>query len=277
MSIPSTCPTVGRVRSAEFSANVPDARGGVVSRFGNNLWLTQVMNMRFPLAAILRRSAPRARMVSSTRHTAWLLPALLPKGSPHRSAHQGPCGSLPGAFGDSSYGIEKSLLARDETQAVSDVTGQAYTQGFDRATSAREAAMNRLYQIFGGYQGLDKQATDKTAGVSQLLAGLSDKERQVRQSGNDAAYQEALRKQKYPYEQVAFLNQILNSTPIERGQTRDQNTSGKKEEVSPNTGGWDILGKLIGAAGNVMIPGMGSMMGAGKQMLPFGSNVGSLA
>lgn len=147
--------------------------------------------------------------------------------------------TMSGAFGDARHGVLEGQLARDEAQTVGDTTGKLYAQGYDTATQARNAALNRILSAGQASQGLGTSMSS----VAQLLASLADKSRSVEQAQNDATKAEADRATKYPYEQLTWLLQMLNQTPANQTSTG----AGTNIQTGTDNSGLQLLGKLIAA------------------------------
>jgi hypothetical protein len=157
-----------------------------------------------------------------------------------------------GAFGDSRHGVLDAQLARDEAQNIGDTTGKLYAQGWDTATQARNAALQRILSAGSAQQGLGTANDNRTSTITQLLTALADKQRDVSQAKDTAAYEDFNKEQKYPYEQLTWLMQLLNQTP-----SLTTGTGVNIQEGTDNSG-LQLLGKIAGTAltGGLKIPGL---------------------
>lgn len=157
--------------------------------------------------------------------------------------------AMSGAFGDSRQALLESEQLRGEQQNVGDTTAKLYAQGWDTANAQRNAALARILSAGQAQQGLGTAEDNRTTTAAQLLAGLADKQRGVDQAKADADYEAFNREQKFPYEQLTWLLQMLNQTPAEQTQT---GTSVNTQKGTDNSG-LQLAGKLLG---NFLIPGV---------------------
>lgn len=156
--------------------------------------------------------------------------------------------AMSGAYGDARQGVLEGAQLRDENQNVGDTTAKLYAAGWDNATAARNAVLDRILRVGQSQQGLGTAEDTRTMSTASALTGLSDKEKAVRQAEDDAAKTEFERSQKYPYEQLTWLLQMLNQTP-----SLTNSTSTTTEKGTDNSG-FQLLGKMLGTALAPLIP-----------------------
>ena len=86
--------------------------------------------------------------------------------------------------------------------------------GFDQATRDQQL---RAAQQLGGYGSQEQQMAYERL---KNMQAAGEMQRQLSQQGLTMGYQDFLRQQAYPREQVAFYNQILRGLPIQPGTTQ---------------------------------------------------------
>jgi hypothetical protein len=173
-----------------------------------------------------------------------------------------------GAFGDYRHGIEESMMNRDETQNIADVTGQAYGTAYGQAQAARSAAIAQLLglqgqdvsnqmgvegsnaalmeQMFGrqaagggALSGLQGAQTANELDRINAAAGAGQSQRGIQQAINDFAYQQYAEGRDWDQESINALMSALSGTPTSR-QTI-QTTQ------APDTSMQQLLGSVLGA------------------------------
>jgi len=155
-----------------------------------------------------------------------------------------------GAFGGSRQAVQEGMAEEALLKNMADIDASGYQSAFDRASqlfgtdraaqfATQQAQAEELGRVqtgteasrqFGAGQGIAAiQASGAAAGQ---LAGLGERERaagiqnaqmleaigrtqqQERQAGLDIGYQDFLRQQGYPQEQLAFYSDILRGLPV---------------------------------------------------------------
>ena len=86
--------------------------------------------------------------------------------------------------------------------------------GFDQATRDQQL---RAAQQLGGYGSQEQQMAYQRL---QNMQAAGEMQRQLSQQGLTMGYQDFLRQQAYPREQISFYNQILRGLPIQPGTTQ---------------------------------------------------------
>ena len=128
--------------------------------------------------------------------------------------------SKAGAYGGSRQAIMEAEGQKNLNQLLSDITGKGYASAYDAAQRQRMA------DIEAGRQGLASQtaATQALANIGgqeatyglqnlqQQLAG-GETQRQAEQEALTAAYNQFLREEQYPQQQLQFLRQMIAGIP----------------------------------------------------------------
>lgn len=128
--------------------------------------------------------------------------------------------SQAGAYGGSRQAIMEAEGQKNLQQLLSDITGKGYAGAYDVARAQRQA------DIQAGLQGIGAQtaATQALAGIGgqqqaagiqniqqQLAAGQT--QRDIEQAGLAKAYEQFLREEQYPKEQLQFQRQMISGIP----------------------------------------------------------------
>jgi len=112
-----------------------------------------------------------------------------------------------GAFGGSRQAIMEAEGRRNLGQLQSDIVGKGYADAFDQARSqfnteeARRIAAEQADRRYG----LDALSAMERAGARQ---------RDIEQEGITADYLQFEKERKYPYEQIAFQQSLLDGLPL---------------------------------------------------------------
>lgn len=160
-----------------------------------------------------------------------------------------------GAFGGSRRFVQDSLAGRDLNQQLQEIEATGLQSAYDRATQMFTSDQQRALQAqmaaedarrAGAGLGLDAARTaadlDRAAQSYQMtgIGALSDvgsKIQQREQAGLDTAYQDFLRQQNYPKEQLSYYAGLLTGTPYQPTQTQTTTTPAP-----------DFLSQLLGIA-----------------------------
>lgn len=177
------------------------------------------------------------------------------------------------AFGGSRSGLAEAQLYDNFQRQLAENEAlqlyQGYTDSQNRAMAgtqlAGQSAMDQYNQILGR-QG----ASYRDISALQQAGGL---QRGVDQAGLDANYQEFLREQAFPYENLQFgLGSLLPIGQLVRGSDSNSTTVS-----STKGGGSGLLGSALGVASMAMgIPGVSSAVGMGLNSLGFGGFASSI-
>jgi hypothetical protein len=173
-----------------------------------------------------------------------------------------------GAFGGSRQAIVEAERQRNLGQLQGDIRAKGYMSAFDQAQQnfAREQQLREQSRQYGaglGLQGL--QTALQGAGQMGALGGqqfqqgmdinklqnlYGTQQQQQAQAGLSQQYQDFMNQQRYPYQQLEFMSNILRGTPMGTVQTL--------------YGGQPSLGSQLVGAGT-------AMLGASKLMKKGGA------
>jgi len=167
------------------------------------------------------------------------------------------------AFGGSRQGIVEGLTNQAALMAAGQTAGQLASQGFTQAGQlGAQDIQNRLAQAGQlASLGAAQQAIRQQQAQQALSAGGT--QQAMNQANLDLAYQDFLRQQGYPLQQLGILQSALSGIPASQTQS----------QISPiyRNVGSSILGGAL--AGNTLGPSLG--LGAGGGAL-FGGLLGLL-
>ena len=207
---------------------------GIADRYMNP-YLQQVLD---PQIAELRRQSDIARMEQAGRLT------------------------KAGAYGGGRQAVMESELERNLLDKISQATGTAYRDAYDRAASlfGTEQERERVAQEAANRYGFD---------VLQRLQDLGAIQRDIESEGIKADIGQFEEERKFPYQQVTFLQSLLQNLPT---QSRDYTYTQPSEFMelisgaggiqnlynqifggggSSSGGGSTIIGDVIGGIGDI--------------------------
>lgn len=160
-----------------------------------------------------------------------------------------------GAFGGNRRFVQSGLAQRDLNQQLQEQEATGLQSAYDRATQMFTSDQQRGLQAqmasedarrAGAGLGLDAARTtadlDRAAQQYQLtgiqaLSGIGAQQQQQQQQGLDTAYQDFLRQQNYPKENLSYYAGLLTGTPYQPSQTQSTTTPAP-----------DFLSQLLGLA-----------------------------
>lgn len=176
-----------------------------------------------------------------------------------------------GAFGGSRQAIMEAENSRNMLRNVADITGTGYNQAYDRAQTAFTQDQARQLQTdsateqsrqFGAGYGLDAlrgrlaaAQTQGQLGTNELganmdlysrQASLGGMERSIEQSALDAARGQFNQEQVHPYQQVQFMQSLLQGMPLGTQSITYQQPSGLGSLLGTQGGIMELLGGLFG-------------------------------
>lgn len=161
-----------------------------------------------------------------------------------------------GAFGGSRQALREAEtlrgLAREEGNTIAGVRSQNFQAAVQNALSSRGQQAQIGGQLFGQGLGLAGFGEQLQQRVGQAQLGLGGLQRGLGQAGLDFDFQEFMRQQNQPAQNLALGGQLLGQSPF--GTTNTEKTSG---------GG---LGGLIGGIASI-----------GSNFLPGGQALGALS
>lgn len=160
-----------------------------------------------------------------------------------------------GAFGGDRRFVSDSLAQRDLNQQLQGIDATGLSQAFNTATGLfqNDQTRNLQGQIANedarrsgqalGLQAAQTQGTlsqarnDLNLQNAEALSGVGAKQQQREQGGLDIAYQDFLRQQNWPAQQLSLYSQLLSGTPVS-----------PQTETSTTTPAPDFLSQLLGLA-----------------------------
>ena len=157
--------------------------------------------------------------------------------------------SKAGAYGGSRQAIMESEGQRNLQQLLSDITGKGYAGAYDTAMQRRasdlQAGLQGLGQQTAATQalssiGAQQQASNIQNLQQQLAAGQT--QRDIEQAGLSKAYEQFLREEAYPKEQLQFERQMISGIPGLA--TQSYYTSATDPFAQATSGAQNILGLL---------------------------------
>jgi hypothetical protein len=168
-------------------------------------------------------------------------------------------------------GAKTGQLTSDDAQRLAEigkVTGTLTQQdaanlariGEARGQLSQQDAAN-LQNIAAKYSMLGEFA--QTAGLrgAGAITGVGEKERQMQQANLNLAYQDFLRQEQYPKEQIKFLSDVLGGVQL------PQTTISSTTSMPAMPGDPSTIEKIIGGAG-----GVGKLIDLFKKYYPSGSS-----
>jgi hypothetical protein len=133
-----------------------------------------------------------------------------------------------GAFGGSREALMRSENERNKNMAMNRAIGEGYQNAFQQAQQAQQfgsnlglqgqqAAISGLGQAVGaaGTLGqLGQTQYGQETGITQAQMAAGTQQQQQQQMALDIAYQDFLKQQNYPYQQQAFMSDMLRGLPM---------------------------------------------------------------
>ena len=137
-----------------------------------------------------------------------------------------------GAFGGSRQGIMDAEAARNLSTQMGDIQAQGLNQAYNQAMQQfnTEQALGEQSKQFGntlgmqGYQtaltgagqlsNIGQQTFGQEMDVNKLQQQYGTQQQAFNQQGMDTQYQDFLNQQRYPYQQLEFMNSMLRGTPM---------------------------------------------------------------
>lgn len=156
--------------------------------------------------------------------------------------------AMSGSFGDARHGVIESELYKGGNEAISDATGRAHADAFDRAMGFRSSDINRILNTAMAETGNKASAAQGIASegnrfyelftdVNDALFNAGQVEQDAERERNEAmrAYQEALKNKKY--DDAIKLLAAATGAPASTTTT---------SETKSKTGLFNILGGFLG-------------------------------
>lgn len=144
-----------------------------------------------------------------------------------------------GAWGGSRHGVADSLTNEAYARQASDGLHNLYSTGFQNAQAQAQADLNRQMQAAMANQSAGLQNAQLGLSAAHMLGQFGQQQQMghadasllnqfgaqnqaYSQHALDAAYQEWLRQQNYPFQQAALMQGVLNATPWPMNSTQKQ-------------------------------------------------------
>ena len=130
-----------------------------------------------------------------------------------------------GAFGGSRQAIMEAEGARNLGQQLADITGRGYSDAFTQAQrqfNVEQEALRRAEEASRAQfneeerRRIAAEEADRRFGLDALgrLERAGEKQREIEQEGITADYLQFQQEQQYPYEQLQFMQSLLQGLPI---------------------------------------------------------------
>lgn len=177
-----------------------------------------------------------------------------------------------GAFGGDRQAIVEAERQRNLGQQLGDIRARGYMSAFDQAQQqfAREQQLREQSRQYGaglGLQGLQTalqgagqmgalggQQFGQARDVVGLQFGLGKEQQQLGQRQRDIEYQNFLNEERYPYQQLEFMSNIMRGTPMGTVQTMytpPPSTMGQLAGLGIGLGGLASFGRMFKEGGEV--------------------------
>lgn len=172
-----------------------------------------------------------------------------------------------GAFGDPRAQMLQSNQQLVNNLSNEGLVGNAYNAAFNTAigAGAQDVANNLQGQVANSSiynTGLGEQLTGANAilgantGATTLENTLGAQQTAQSQAGLNAAYNQWLMAEQYPFQTTSLINSTLGAAvPASPSSSTSQATTSM-----PNNSGYGMLGSLLGTGMNLLLPGSGTLM-----------------
>lgn len=148
-----------------------------------------------------------------------------------------------GAWGGSREGVADSLTNEAYARQAREGLDNIYSTGFQTAQAQAQADLNRQLQAAMANQSAGLQNAQLGLAAANLMGDLGQQQQQMGQADAtllnqfgtqnqayaqhalDAAYQEFLRQQQYPFQQAALMQGVLGATPWPMHRTGTESSS----------------------------------------------------
>lgn len=161
--------------------------------------------------------------------------------------------------GSSRMGEFGARALRDVQEAVLSEQAKALESGYKTAGELYGADVSRLGELATRYGGLGETAQTLGLRGAEAVGGVGEKERAMQQANLQLAYQDFLRQQGYPAEQVKFLSEALKGVELPKTETT------QKTEMPVLPGDASAIEKAISG-----ITGVGTLYDLYKKYFPSG-------
>lgn len=183
-----------------------------------------------------------------------------------------------GAFGDTGWGLARAESNRDFANEVGARSTAIRGQAFDKAMD--QINRNKLLydQLGQQFLGLDAYRTQRNSALAGYLDRFANERRGVDQMKDNVGYSDFLEQRDWGKNQLGQLMTMLNQTPHlthSYGTKTEHGTeTGQTKQSQPNTGGWQLLGKLGAMGLDAFLPGAGTALNLGMSAMGGGGGGG---
>lgn len=126
-----------------------------------------------------------------------------------------------GAFGGDRHGLVEAEARRNLDQRLSDIQLQGQQSAYTNAQGQFNADMNRQGTLLTGaagagqtLAGIGQNQFQNQLAVNQGLMGIGTQQQGLEQKSMDTGYQDFLRQQQYPYEQLNYMRTAYQGLPM---------------------------------------------------------------
>ena len=129
-----------------------------------------------------------------------------------------------GAFGGSRQAIMEAEAQRNLAQQMGDIQAKGSQAAFEQARQAQQfgaelglRGLGQAGQMASTLGQLGQTQFGQQQGIINLQRDVGKEQQALRQAGYDIGYQDFLRQQQYPYQQLGFMADMIRGVPV--GQT----------------------------------------------------------
>jgi hypothetical protein len=129
-----------------------------------------------------------------------------------------------GAFGGSRQAIMEAEAQRNLAQQMGDIQAKGSQAAFEQARQAQQfgaelglRGLGQAGQMASTLGQLGQTQYAQEQGIINLQRDVGKEQQALRQAGYDIGYQDFLRQQQYPYQQLGFMADMIRGVPV--GQT----------------------------------------------------------
>lgn len=127
----------------------------------------------------------------------------------------GVAGHQEGAFGDARHGVADAEIEKGGIREMGDTAAAGYAAAYDNAQGYRSADIDRLFNS----EKFNREGNDEVLKYIDSLYRSGANTQQLNQQNQTMMYQDFLKQQDYPKEQLSILMQALGMSPYGKTQT----------------------------------------------------------
>ena len=169
-----------------------------------------------------------------------------------------------GAFGGSRQAIMEAEAGRNLQQQLGDIQGRGLQSAYEQARQAQQFQADLGLRGAGqaaqagqvlGQLGATQFGQEKD--ILQAQMGVGEQQRSMEQSKLDLGYQDFLRQQQYPYQQLGFMADMIRGVPVGQTATSIYSQPGPSplSQMAGLAGTAYYGSKIFGAAEGGSVPG----------------------